>query len=63
MEIENMKSAAKVLERNCFNKIGLDLSKNVLWVKGQQTYGLSKLQVKTKFCQSARCGRSRFEPG
>ena len=32
MEIEYIKSAARVLNRNCVNKQGLDLSKNVLWV-------------------------------
>ena len=32
MEIKYIKSAARVLNRNCVNKGGLDLSKNVLWV-------------------------------
>ena len=32
MEIKYIKSAARVLNRNCVNKRGLDLSKNVLWV-------------------------------
>ena len=32
MEIEYIKSAARVLNRDCVYKRGLDLSKNVLWV-------------------------------
>ena len=32
MEIEYIKSAARFLNRHCFNKGDLDLSKNVLWV-------------------------------
>ena len=32
MEIKYIKSVARVLNRNCVNKGGLDLSKNVLWV-------------------------------
>ena len=31
-EIKWIKSAARVLNRNCVNKEGLDLSKEVLWV-------------------------------
>ena len=36
MEIKYIKSAARVLNRNCVNKGGLDLSKNVLWVSVDQ---------------------------
>ena len=32
MEIKYIKSAARALDRNCVNKRGLDLSKEVLWV-------------------------------
>ena len=32
MEIKYIKSAARILNRNCVNKGGLDLSKEVLWV-------------------------------
>ena len=42
MEIKYIKSAAKVLNRDCVNKGGLDLSKNVLWVSvGQGAADLS----------------------
>ena len=38
MEIKYIKSAARVLNRNCVNKRGLDLFKKVLWVSiGQLT--------------------------
>ena len=36
MEIKYIKSAARLLERNCVNKGGLDLSKEVLWVSVRQ---------------------------
>ena len=32
MEIKYIKSAARVLNRDCVSKRGLDLLKNVLWV-------------------------------
>ena len=32
MEIKYIKSATRVLNRDCVNKGGLDLSKNILWV-------------------------------
>ena len=65
MEIRCIKSAARVFNRNCVNKGGLNLSKNVLWVSVDQ--GAADLQAvkvggQKKFCQSAWCGRSRFEP-
>ena len=66
MDIKYIKSAARVLNRKFVNKGGLDLSKNVLWVsvgQGQQIYRLSKLEVKKKFCRSARCRRRGLEPG
>ena len=49
MEIKYVKSVIRLLNRYYVNKGGLDLSKEVLWslfVKGQQSYGLSKLEVK-----------------
>ena len=36
MEIKYIKSAGRVLIRDCVNKKGLDLSKNVLWVSVDQ---------------------------
>ena len=32
MEIKYIKSVARVLNRHCVNKGGVDLSKNVLWI-------------------------------
>ena len=32
MEIKYIKSSARVLDKDCVNKGGLDLSKGVLWV-------------------------------
>ena len=46
MEIEYIKSAARVLNRDCINKGGLDLSKNVLWVSvGQGAADLWAVKV------------------
>ena len=46
MEIKYIKSAARVLNRNCVNKQGLDLSKNVLWVSvGQGAADLRAVKV------------------
>ena len=46
MEIKYNKSAARVLNRNCVNKGGLDLSKNVLWVSvGQRAPELQAVKV------------------
>ena len=36
MEIKYIKSAVRVLDRNCVNKGGSDLSENVLWVSVHQ---------------------------
>ena len=36
MEIKYIKSAAKVLNKDYFNKEGLDLSKSILWVSIDQ---------------------------
>ena len=43
MEMKYIKSAARVLNRDCVNKRGLDLSKNVLWVSVGQ--GAAVLQA------------------
>ena len=43
MEIKYNKSASKVLNKTYFNKKGLDLSKEVLWVSQGQL--ASKLQA------------------
>ena len=46
MEMKYIKSAARVLNRNCVNKRGLDLSKNVLWVSvGQGAADLRAVKV------------------
>ena len=46
MEIKYIKSAARVLNRDCVNKGGLDLSKNVLWVSvGQKAADLRAVKV------------------
>ena len=46
MEIEYIKNTARVLNRNCVNKGGLDLSKNVLWVSvGQGAADLRAVKV------------------
>ena len=54
MEIKYIKSAARVLDRNCINIRGLDLSKEVQWVSvGQRTADLQAVKVggQKKFCQ------------
>ena len=56
MEIKYIKSAARVLNRDCVNKGGLDLSKNVLWVSvGQGAADLQAVKVggKKKICRPA----------
>ena len=46
MEIKYIKSASRVLNRDCVNKGGLDLSKNVLWVSvGQGAADLGAVKV------------------
>ena len=46
MEIRYIKSAGRVLNSNCVNKGGLDLSKNVLWVSvGQGAADLRAFEV------------------
>ena len=35
-EIKYVKSAVRLLNRNCVNNVGLDLSKEVLWVSFSQ---------------------------
>ena len=46
MEIKYIKSAARVLDRNCVNKGGLDLFKEVLWVSvGQGAADLRAVKV------------------
>ena len=60
MEIKYIKSAARVLSRDCVNKRGLDLSKNVLWVfvgQGAEDLWAVKVGGQKKFCRSAQ-----FEP-
>ena len=46
MEIEYLKSAATLLDRDCVDRRGLDLSKEVLWISLDQKAQLSKLEVK-----------------
>ena len=46
MEIKYIKSAARVLNRDCVNKGGLYLFKNVLWVSvGQEAADLQAVKV------------------
>ena len=46
MEMKYSKSAARVLNRNCVNKVGLDLSKEVLWASvGQRAAVLQAVKV------------------
>ena len=46
MEIKYIKSAARVLNRNCVTKRGLDLSKNALWISvGQGAADLRSVKV------------------
>ena len=73
MEIKYIKSAARVLNRNCVNKRGLDLSKNVLWVSvGQRAADLRAVKVggqkeillicpvRTRFARAGPIGRIFF---
>ena len=53
MEIKYIKSAATILNRDCVNNRGLDLSKNILWVSvGQGAGDLRAVKVggQKKFC-------------
>ena len=46
MEIEHIKSAVRLLNIDCVNKRGLDLSKEVLWVSvGQRAAVLQAVKV------------------
>ena len=64
MEIKYIKSAARVLNRNCVNKGGLDLSKNVLWVSvGQGAADLFKVGGQKKILLIGPLRQSGFEPG
>ena len=66
MEIKYIKSAARVLNRNCVNKRGLDLSKNVLWVSvGQGAADLRAVKVggKKRFCRLAQFKPALSAPG
>ena len=61
MEIKCTKSAARLLNKDCVNKRGLDLSKEVLWVSVDQRAAVLwavKVRGKRKFCRSPR-----FESG
>ena len=60
MEIKYIKSAARVLNRDCVNKRGLDLSKNVLWVSVGQ--GAADLQAVKVGGQKKFCRRAGLEP-
>ena len=66
MEIKCIESAARLLNIDCVNKGGLDLSKEVLWASvGQRAAVLQAVKVggQKKFCRSALRGQSGFEPG
>ena len=49
MEMKCIKSVARVLNKDCVNRRGLDLSKNVLWVSVGQ--GVADLQAVKFGCQ------------
>ena len=54
METKYIKSAVRVLDRNCVNKGGLDLSNDVLWVSvDQRASDLQAVKVggQKKFCR------------
>ena len=60
MEKKYIKSAARVLNTDCVNKRGLDVSKNILWVfvnQGAADLWAVKVGGQKKFYRSAR-----FEP-
>ena len=74
MEMKCIKSVARVLNKDCVNKGGLDLSKNVLWVSVGQ--GVADLQavkvggqkkilpigrVRTPFARNGPIGRIFFD--
>ena len=61
MEIKYFKSPAKLLNRDYFNKGGLDLSKEVLWVSVGQL--ASKLQAVNVRGWKKILPTGRFEPG
>ena len=66
MNIRYIKSAARVLDRNCVNKGGLDLSEGVLWVSvGQRAADLQSVKVRgqKKFCCSAQFAPKSSAPG
>ena len=74
MEVKYLKSAARLLNRNFFNKGDLDLSKEVLWISlGQREAkqpaikvgGLKKIlpvaPVRTRFARAGPVGRIFFQ--
>ena len=63
MEIEHIKSAVRLLNIDCVNKRGLDLSKEVLWVSvGQRAAVLRAVKVEGQK-KSANCpGSSPLGP-
>ena len=73
MEIKCIKSAARLLDKDCINKRGLGFSKEVLWISvGQRAAellavkigGQQKIlpigQVRTRFAHTGRIGRTFF---
>ena len=73
MEIKYFKSPARLLNRHYFNKRGLDLSKEVLWVSvGQRAADLRAVKVgdwkknlpsapvRTRFARAGPLGRIFF---
>ena len=63
MEIEYIKSADRVLERNFVNKGGLHLSKEVLWVPvGQRAAELRAVKVGGKKNSAVGLVRTKQEP-
>ena len=75
MEIKYVKSAVRLLNRDCVNKKGLDLSKVVLWVSlaqkaaelpaikvGSQKKVLPSGPVRTHFAHAGPFGTIFFKP-
>ena len=54
MEIKYIKSAARIINRDCVNKRSLDLSKNILWVSvGEWAADLQAVKVEGQKKNSA----------
>ena len=62
MEIKYNKNAARVLNRDCVNKGGFDLSKVVLWVSvGQRSADLGQKRILPVGPRAVKAGSNRAE--